>query len=212
MYPEILLFTILIVTFAMVAAKRITALISAFRLQSFLLFLVTFYSGMRLQNVELCIIAAMLFLLKVILIPVFLRRIMKRINIEERVGLLVNPLLSLLIALLLTYLAYKFSGIILAGSGNALSSNFVVSLAVTMFGVFIMTCRTKAISQIIGLLVMENGLFILAATVSEGMPFFVEVAIFFDVFICVVILGIFVYRINRLFTHIDVNKLRELKG
>lgn len=212
MYPEILLFTILIVTFAMVAAKRITALISAFRLQSFFLFLVTFYLAINSRNVELYIVAAMLFLLKVILIPVFLRRIMKRINIEEGVGLLVNPLLSLLIALLLTYLAYKFSGIILADSGNALSSNFVVSLAVTMLGAFIMVSRMKAISQIIGLLVMENGLFLLAATVSEGMPFFVEIGIFFDVFVCVVILGIFVYRINRLFTHIDVNKLRELKG
>lgn len=212
MYPQILLFAILMVTFSMVVAKRITALISAFRLQSFFLFLVTFYLAQRSENVELYIVAAMLFLLKVILIPVFLRRITKRIKIGEGLGLLVNPLLSLFIALLLTYCAYTFSGLILGSKGSALSSNFIVSLAVTMIGVFIMVCRMKAISQIIGLLVMENGLFLLAATVSEGMPFFVEIAIFFDVFVCVVILGIFVYRINRLFTHIDVSQLRELKG
>lgn len=209
---EILLFTILIAAFAMVAAKRITALISAFRLQSFFLFLVTFYLGLSSDNVELYIVCAMLFLLKVILIPVFLRNVARKINIEEGLGLLVNPSLSLLIALFLTYLAYKFSGLILGSKSSILISNFVVSLAVTMLGVFMMACRMKAISQIIGLLVMENGLFLLAATVSEGMLFFVEIAIFFDVFVCVVILGIFVYRINRLFTHIDVNKLSELKG
>jgi len=61
-------------------------------------------------------------------------------------------------------------------------------------------------------LVMENGLFLLAATVSGGMPFFVEIAIFFDVFVSVLIMGFFVYRINKLFTHIDVNKLSRLKG
>ena len=193
MYTGILLFIILIVTFTMVVAKRIAALISAFRLQSFFLFLITLSLGISSQNVELYIVAAMLFLLKVILIPTFLYRIIKRIKMEEGLGLFVNPFLSLLIALLLAYLAYKLSGMILTSAGNSLSNNFVVSLAVTMIGVFIMVCRMKAISQIIGLLVMENGLFLLAATVSEGMPFFVEIAIFFDV--------LFVISVNYNYAH-----------
>jgi len=75
-----------------------------------------------------------------------------------------------------------------------------------------MMSRMSALAQIIGLLVMENGLFMLASTVSGGMPFFVEIAIFFDVFMSVLIMGIFVFRINKLFTHIDVNKLSRLKG
>ena len=44
------------------------------------------------------------------------------------------------------------------------------------------------------------------------MPFFVEIAIFFDIFVCVIILGMFVYKINKVFTHIDVSKMQELKG
>jgi hydrogenase-4 component E len=75
-----------------------------------------------------------------------------------------------------------------------------------------MIFHRKALTQIIGLLVMENGLFLAASAVSGGMPFFVEIAIFFDVFVCVIILGVFVYKINSLFTHIDVNKLTQLKG
>jgi hydrogenase-4 component E len=75
-----------------------------------------------------------------------------------------------------------------------------------------MIFRMKALAQVIGLLVMENGLFLAAAGVSGGMPFFVEIAIFFDVFLCVIILGMFIYRINSLFTHIDVDKLTKLKG
>jgi hydrogenase-4 membrane subunit HyfE len=53
---------------------------------------------------------------------------------------------------------------------------------------------------------------LLASIVSGGMPFFVEIAIFLDVFVSVIIMGFFVYRINKLFTHIDVNKLSHLKG
>jgi hydrogenase-4 component E len=89
---------------------------------------------------------------------------------------------------------------------------FTVSLSVTMVGMFIMIFRMKALAQVIGLMAMENGLFLAAATVSGGMPFFVEIAIFFDIFVCVIISGVFVYRINKLFTHIDVSKLRELRG
>lgn len=212
MYLEILLFAILIVTFAEVVAKRIGALIGAFRLQSFLLFLVTFLLAIKSKNTELFIVAGLLFLLKVILIPFFLHRIVRKIKIEEGLGLFVNPLLSLVSAVLLTYLAYKFSSLIVSDTKSASLNNFTVSLTVTMIGVFIMVFRMKAISQIIGLLAMENGLFLLAATISEGMPFFVEIAIFFDIFICVIILRVFVHRINRLFTHIDVNKLSSLKG
>jgi hydrogenase-4 component E len=75
-----------------------------------------------------------------------------------------------------------------------------------------MVFRMKAIAQIVGLLVMENGLFLIANAVSGGMPFFVEIAIFFDVFVSVLIMAFFMQRINKLFTHIDVNKLSRLKG
>jgi hydrogenase-4 component E len=80
-----------------------------------------------------------------------------------------------------------------------------------MIGLFIMIFRMKALSQVIGFLVMENGLFLVASAVSGGMPFFVEIAIFMDVFVSVVIFGIFIYRINKLFTHIDVSKLNTLR-
>jgi len=83
---------------------------------------------------------------------------------------------------------------------------------VVLVGIFLMVGRMTALAQVVGLLVMENGLFLLASTVAGGMPFFVEIAIFFDVFVSVIIMGFFVYRISKLFTHIDVNKLSRLKG
>lgn len=203
---------ILISAFFMVSAKRIGALINGFSLQSVFLFLITVYAAARERSVELYVIAGLLFLIKVLIIPGFLRRIVKKIKVNEDLGLFLNPSVSLFVAAILVYLAYLFAGRFVSIANNTENSAFIVSISIVLIGIFIMVFRMKALAQIIGLLVMENGLFLLAATISGGMPFFVEIAIFFDIFLCVIILEIFVYKINKLFTHIDVDKLTELKG
>jgi len=96
--------------------------------------------------------------------------------------------------------------------GAAEGGVFTVAISLMLIGLFLMTARMQALAQIVGLLVMENGLFLAGASVAGGMPFFVEIAIFFDVFLCVIILGVFVYRIRKVFTHIDIYKLTELRG
>ena len=203
---------ILMSAFFTVSAKRIGALISGFSLQAAFLFLITVYAAARERSAELYIIAGLLFLIKVLLIPGFLRRIAKRIKVNEDLGLFLNPSVSLFVAAGLVYLAYLFAGRFVSIANNSEDGAFIVSISIVLIGIFIMVFRMKALAQIIGILVMENGLFLLAATISGGMPFFVEIAIFFDIFLCVIILEIFVYKINKLFTHIDVDKLTELKG
>lgn len=115
-------------------------------------------------------------------------------------------------SLLLTYFAYLFVGEVISVDDTILRSSFAVSVAVILIGIFIMVFRMKALSHVLGILTMENGLFLSASIVSGGLPFFVEIAIFFDIFVCVIIMGVFVYKINKVFTHIDVDKLSELKG
>lgn len=209
---DILLSGILLMSFAMVTAKRVPALISSFSIQSAFLFIFTLFVAMASKHLELYIIASLLFLLKVIIIPYFLRRIAARIKVRETLGLYINPALSVFVAVLLTFTAYLFSERIILLHDKLMTVSFAVSLSVTLIGMFVMISRVNALAQIIGLLAMENGLFLAASVISGGMPFFVEIAIFFDLFVCVAILGIFVYKINKLFTHIDVNKLDELKG
>ncbi|MDD5431674.1 MAG: hypothetical protein PHO70_01635 [Candidatus Omnitrophica bacterium] len=208
----IILFGVLVSTYLMVIAKRIPALIRGFRYQSFCLFLVTFFIALHEHELDLFIVAGLLFILKVSLIPFLLYRIVRRIKVNEDLGLFINAQLSLLFALGFTYLSWVFT-MYLIGPGN---ERFGIILAVAFFivlaGLFLMIFRMTALAQIVGLLVMENGLFLLASTISGGMPFFVEIAIFFDVFVSILIMGFFVYRINKLFTHIDVNKLSRLRG
>lgn len=212
MTENIFLLGILTMTFYMAVAKRITALINGFRMQSAVLFMYTLFLATTEKSTELYIVAGLLFLSKVIFIPYFLRRIVLRIKVNENLGLYANTAVSLFAALALTYLAALFTGQDLSAHGKAHESFLTVSIAVILIGLFLMIFRMKALAQIIGLMVMENGLFLAAAAVSGGMPFFVEIAIFFDIFVCVIILGVFIYKINKVFTHIDADKMNRLKG
>ena len=202
----------LIITFLLVIAKRITALIRTFRMQSIFLFLYTLYMGLSQRHLELFIVCGLVFTLKAVVIPFVLLRIMRRINVEEDLSLLVNPQASLIIALFLAYFSYLFAHNAMSLTDVTESAAFVASITAVCIGFFIMVSRMKALGQIVGLLVMENGIFLAAGAIAGGMPFFVEIALFFDLFVFVVIIEVFVYKVNRLFTHIDTSKMKSLKG
>jgi len=208
----IILFVLLASTYLMVISKRMPALIRGFRYQSLCLFVLTFIIALTQREPDFYIIAGLLFTLKVSLIPYLLYRVIRKIKVNEDLGLFINPQLSLLWALAFTYLSWIFASYLFSSNDPILTSTLAIAFFVVLAGIFLMIFRMTALAQVIGLLTMENGLFLLASTVSGGMPFFVEIAIFFDVFVSVLIMGFFVYRINKFFTHIDVNKLSRLKG
>jgi len=212
MHNYIFFILILLVTYYMVIVKRLPALVAGFRLQSLLLFLITASFAFHEKEAAVYVVAVLILLLKVILIPNFLSGISRKIQVNENLGLFLNPQLSIFVVLILTYLSYLFTFKVMTFTDKMQSATFALTLCIVLTGLFIMIFRLKAITQIIGLLVMENGLFLLAVTMCKGMPFLVEMSIFLDVFISVIILGIFVYKINALFTHIDVNKLSNLRG
>ena len=199
-------------TYFAVVSKRTSALVNIFSAQSFFLALMTLFAAYTGGGRELYVVALLLFAVKAVMIPFFLRRISERIKAGDNMRMLINPLLSLAVALGLTYLAYLFADKIMYIQDKAQSGSLAAALSVTLMGLFLMIFRMKAITQVIGLLIMENGIFLAAVSLCGNMPFLVEITIFFDVLVCVIIFEIFIYRINSLFTHIDVDKLTELKG
>jgi len=212
MVSAFLLSGFLITAFLMTIAKRITALIRTFRLQSLFLFLYALTMAVAGKHIELFVICVSILILKVGIIPYVLARIVRRINVEEDLGLIMNPQISLIIALLLSYFSYIFAHQIIPKALAVELATFVVSIAAICISFFIMVSRMKALSQVLGLLAMENGIFLAAVAITGGMPFFVEIAFSFDIFVFVIIIQVFVYRVNRLFTHIDTSKINSLKG
>ena len=88
----------------------------------------------------------------------------------------------------------------------------VNSISIILIGLLFMISRKKAIGQIIGFLVIENGLFVTAMFVTNGMPFVVDMGILIDLLTAVIIMGVMVFRINDKFDSINIDKLRNLKG
>jgi hydrogenase-4 component E len=93
------------------------------------------------------------------------------------------------------------------------NNTLAVAITLLLTGFFLMINRRKAITQVLALLAVENGVMLAAvALTTYGMPLVVELGIFFDVMVAVMVLGILVYRIRETFSSMDVGKLSELKG
>jgi len=206
------LFAILLITAETALVSRFPALLRNFRYQSLCLALLVFLAAWREGSAELYIIAFLLFSLKVLLIPHLFDILIKRIGSSDHLGLFLNAQVSLFLVFILGMIAWFFSSFVVSASAYLDQLTLGVACFVMLTGVFLMVSRIKALAQVIGLLIMENGVFLAATIIPGGMPFFIEIALFFDILVSVMIFGLFIYRINAIFTHIDVSKLSGLRG
>ncbi len=140
----------------------------------------------------------------------------RKIEIRREIEPLINAPLSILIAGCLTLVGYVVAQSFYHPEETsvraALGHNtLAVAIALFLIGFFTMLNRRKALTQVLGLLSLENGLFLAAISLTYGMPLVVELGIFFDVLVAVMVLGILVFRIREAFDSMDVSKLRKLR-
>lgn len=203
---------LLITSFGMIASPQVASSIRFYAMHSFLLALITALMAYTNHVEHLLIPAFLTLVLKTMAIPQALFRIIRRLGIRKEVESYVNIPFSLLLAVLLVFVSFYVTG-----DGKIfkpVSSGEFMPLAVStvFFGMLVMTTRKKAITQVLGLLLMENGLFLMAVTMTFGMPLLVEIGIFFDILVGVIIMGIFVFKIREAFEGIDVDEMTVLKG
>jgi hydrogenase-4 component E len=185
--------------------------IRLFALQSLLPAAIAGVVGFAYGAWHVCVVALLTIVGKVIFLPWLLERLVRQIKIEQEVRPFVNMSSSMLICGGLTVLAYAVARPIT--SLERLGSNtLAVAIALLLTGFFLMINRRKAITQVLALLTMENGVMLAAiALTTYGMPLVVEIGVFFDVVIAVMVLGILVFRIRETFSSMDVSKLNQLK-
>jgi hydrogenase-4 component E len=201
----------LVLQLLMVVQRMLVTNIRIFALQSLLLAAIAGVVGYAYDAWHVYAVALLTILGKVLLLPWRLERLVRQIKIEQEILPFVNMPASMLICGALTVLAYVVAHPIT--SLERLGSNtLAVAIALLLTGFFLMINRRKAITQVLGVLTMENGVMLAAiALTTYGMPLIVEIGIFFDVVIAVMVLGILVFRIRETFASMDVSKLSELK-
>ncbi|MBI0584576.1 MAG: hydrogenase [Methanomassiliicoccus sp.] len=211
---DVLAAAFLLFSFVGIASNRMLSLVRLFALQSVALAALAFTVAYVTGTAHIYMVAVLTLLIKGAIIPWMLLYVMEKIGTDKDVEPLVSIPLSLLLCGALTVVAfYIVQPIIFTGGPiTTLTKNcLAISLAVVFIGFFTMISRRKAITQIMGLLAMENGLFLAAISVTYGMPLIVELGIFFDILVAVLIMGLFAFRINRTFASVDTTILRRLR-
>ena len=202
---------ILLTAVAMNAFKRLESCVKIYTLNSLLLSSLIAIVALMVGEPHLYAASAATLLGKGILIPMFLRRVVRQMKVTHDVEPYINNALSLAISGILVAVVYASlrQGIFVSGfSKNVLQ----ISIAVILIGLFVMITRRKAITQVIGLLFMENGLFLAGFSLTYGMPIIIELGVLFDMLMGVIILGIFAVQIKRTFASSNLDNLTILKG
>jgi len=203
---------LLIASFGILASSQIGACIRLYAIHSFLLAMITAVVAYS-HHVEHLMIAAFLTLaLKTVAIPQVFFRIIRRLGIRKEVESYINIPFSLLLAVMLVFVSFYVTGDDKILKPVSFGEFIPLAISTVFFGMLMMTTRKKAITQVLGLLLIENGLFLMAITMTFGMPLLVEMGIFFDVLVGVVIMGMFVFKIRGAFESIDADDMTVLKG
>ena len=202
---------ILLTVVTLNAFKSIESYVKAYTINSWLLSGLIAVVAVVVNEAHLYVAAGLTLATKGIIIPVFLRRIVRRLHVTHEIEPHISNSLSLAISGILVAVVYASlkEGIFVTGfSKNVLQ----ISIAVILISLFIMITRRKALTQAVGLLFMENGLFLAGFSLTFGMPTMIELGVLFDMLMGVIILGIFAIQIKRAFASADLDQLTVLKG
>jgi hydrogenase-4 component E len=159
----------------------------------------------------LYVVAVVLFILKVLVIPHYLERMEKRFGDHRELQPYVNVASSLILAGLLVLLAYAITRPLVLVSELPTRGGMPLAMGLIFVGLFVVITRKKAMTQIVGFLVMENGIALLAVLGTFGIPIIVELGVFLDVLMGFLVMQVFVYHIQTTFESIDVDQMNELK-
>jgi len=201
----------LLLSFAMLAQRRVVSLVGLLAMQGTLLLIATVLLAWRTGENHLFISAALTLGLKVLLLPWILYRLIRRLNVYWDTEPLLNIPGTMLIGVLVVVFSFGLAQPISALASTATRSSIGIAVAVVLLSFLTMITRRKAMSQVIGFLSMENGLFFGAMSATYGMPMIVEFGVALDILVAVLVLGIFFFQIREQFDSLDLHHLESLK-
>jgi hydrogenase-4 component E len=202
---------LLLVAFAMLSQRRILSLINLFAWQGLLLTVSTFIVAYSTNQHHLYYSAAMTLLLKVMLLPWLLHRLIRRLNVKWDVETLINIPTTMLVGIALVIFAFNLAAPITQLAEGITRGLIGIALACVLLSLLMMLTRRKAVSQVVAFLSLENGLFFAATSATQGMPLVVELGIALDVLVATFIFGIFFFQIRETFDSLDITHMEKLK-
>ncbi|MBX9828723.1 MAG: hydrogenase-4 component E [Xanthobacteraceae bacterium] len=203
--------SMLVLSFVLLYQDRITAVLNVFALQAIALSLSVAWQAFIQDALHLLVTAAIALILKGVVIPTALHRIVRRLGIHREIEQVIGAGPTMLTGLGLVALSILLVLPVGGGVSVLVREDLAFALAVILLGMLMMITRRNAVTQIVGFMSLENGL-VLAATGAKGMPLVVEISVAFSVLIAFIVFGIFVFRIRERFDTVDVSALDRFRG
>lgn len=203
---------LVLVSFMLLYQDRMFALLNVFALHAVVLSASVAWQALIQDAPHLYVPAAIALLLKAVIIPLALRRLVIELGIHRNLETVVGIGPTMLAGIGLVGLSMV---VMLKATGPSVDAiareDLAFALSVVLLGLLMMVVRRNAVSQIVGFMSMENGL-ILAATGAKGMPLVVEISIAFSVLVAFIVIGVFLFRIRERFDSVDVQALDSFRG
>lgn len=204
-----LLIILIISLVYVVSANRLATYIIVLAFQGMVLFGLTFIELQEINAINLTLILFETVVFKAIAIPAFLNYVIKRNNLTREAEPFVSHFLSVVV--MTTIIVGSFLLASAVHDEHLKSMFFVTALSSVFTGLYIIVTRRKLITHVMGFLIIENGVFVLSLGVGSSLPMIVNIGIMLDIFVSVLLLGIFVNRIGDVLKEHDAEQLRQLK-
>jgi hydrogenase-4 component E len=206
---QLILFLIILTDFAVLGTSRISACIRAAALQGVLLGILppVMHESVTVHTITL---AVGTIVIKGVVLPGFLRWAMREASVRREVEPLVGYMASLLLGTDALAVAFAVAGA-LRVPGSTGDLLIAAALVNVMIGLLVIITRTKAITQVVGYLILENGIYLFGLTQIQRVQFLVEIGVLLDLFVAVFIMGIVVFHINREFDSMSSTRLTDLR-
>lgn len=205
------LFLIVLCNFYMLSTGRLANLIRILSMEGALMALLPAPAALAGSAHAIILVVGTL-AAKSIVMPTFLMRTVRSIDEPPESQPIVGFVYSLILGFIILALAFVAGLYVPLGPGAGSRLHGAVGLSTLLTGMLFMVNSRKAISQVIGFLIMENGILILAVGISQGLPFVIEIAVLFDILLAAMIFGGFIHRMHDVFMHTDVSRMHKLKG
>jgi len=203
--------SLVLLSFMMLYQARMFGLINVFALHAVALVLAILWQGYIQGASSLFITATIALVVKAIVIPVSLRRIVIQLGVHRTIETVVGIGPTMLAGIGLVALSMVVMLGVTTESDPLAREDLALALSVILLGLLMMVSRRNAVTQVIGFMSIENGL-ILAAAGARGMPLIVEISVAFSILVAFIVIGIFLFRIRERFDTVDVQALDRFRG
>ena len=212
---DLLLLLVVMTDLYIVASSRLTACIRASALQGVALAalpIVLRLEGSSTELVHVVLMSIAMVAIKAIAIPALLSRSLREANVRHDVRPFVSLHLSVRLASALIGMSFWLATVLVLPRPAPSVVLVPAALATLLIGFLVLVSRRQAVTQVVGYLLLENGVFIFGQTLTRENPFVVELGILLDLLVGVFVMGIAIHHISREFDHIDSEQLTRLRG